>query len=163
MQLSAQQKKFRDDFLSPLKQRLYYLKSLPMGLISGIKLIELDQKKSVVVVPNRWLNKNPFKSMYFAVQSMAAELSTAAPVMLALKGCDASIALIIVELRAEFIKKAQSKISFVCVDYEDISNAIAGLQQAGDTATVTAKTIGKDTSGDEVAIFYFTWSFKRRC
>jgi len=162
MQLSAQQIKFRDDFLSPLKQRLYYLKSLPMAFVSGIRLIHLDQKKSVVTVPNRWLNKNPFKSMYFAVQSMAAELSTAAPVMLALHGVDASIALIIVNIEADFVKKAQSQLTFVCLDYEKIFNTISGLVQAGDSATVTAKTIGKDADGDEVATFYFTWSFKRR-
>ncbi len=133
-----------------------------MGFISGIRLIYLDQKKSVVTVPNRWLNKNPFNSMYFAVQSMAAELSTAAPVMLALHGCDASIALIIVSIRADFVKKAQSELTFVCLDYEKIFNAISELKQAGDSATVTAKTIGKDVAGDEVATFYFTWSFKRR-
>lgn len=162
MQLSAQQIKFRDDFLSPLKQRLYYLKNLPMGFISGIRLIHLDQNKSVVTVPNRWLNKNPFRSMYFAVQSMAAELSTAAPVMLALHGFDADIALIIVNIKADFVKKAQSELTFVCLDYEQIYNTISGLAQAGDSATVMAKTTGKDADGDEVATFYFTWAFKRR-
>jgi hypothetical protein len=162
MQLSAQQIKFRDDFLSPLKQRLYFLKNLPMGFISGIRLIHLDQDKSVVTVPNRWLNKNPFRSMYFAVQSMAAELSTAAPVKLALYGFDADIALIIVNIKADFVKKAQSELTFVCLDYEEIFNTVSGLAQAGDSATVTVKTIGKDADGDEVASFDFTWSFKRR-
>ena len=133
-----------------------------MGLISGIRLTHLDQKKSVVVVPNRWVNKNPFKSLYFAVQSMAAELSTAAPVMLALNGSDASIALIIVNVKADFVKKSQSEITFVCVDYKDIFRAVSGLRQGGDTAMVTVKTVGKDITGDEVATFYFTWSLKRR-
>lgn len=160
--LTPQQIKFRDNLLSPLKQRLYYLKSLPMGLFSGIKLMQLDETVSVSEVPFRWCNKNPFNSMYFAVQSMAAELSTAAPVLMALKGTDADVALIIVDLKAEFVKKAQSKITFSCVDYEKITNAVAQLVQADDTVTVTAKTTGRDVDHDEVANFYFTWSFKRR-
>ena len=158
--LTRKQIKFTSDFLSPFKQKLYYLKNLPMGLISGIKLIQLDEAISVSEVPFRWCNKNPFNSMYFAVQSMAAELSTAAPVMLALKGTDA--ALIIVDLKVDFVKKAQSRITFTCMEYGKIHNAVTRLQQAGDTAAVTVKTTGRDVDGSEVATFYFTWSFKRR-
>ncbi len=160
--LSRQQIKFRDNFLSPFKQKLFYLKSLPMGLISGIRLVHLDEEKAVAEVPFRWCNKNPFNSMYFAVQSMAAELSTAAPVMLALKSFDGDVALIIVELKVCFVKKAQSKIHFTCTEYDKIFNAIAQLKQAEDTAVITVKTVGRDVDKNEVATFYFTWSFKRR-
>ena len=133
-----------------------------MGLISGTRLIHLDEEKSVTEVPFRWCNKNPFSSMYFAVQSMAAELSTAAPIFMTLKGFDVDAALIIVDLKVEFVKKAQSKITFSCLDYDKIYNVVAQLKKAGDTATVVAKTVGRDVAGDDVAIFYFTWSFKRR-
>lgn len=160
--LTEKQVKFAGDFLSPLKQKLYYLKKLPMGLISGIKLIRLDEEKSVAEVPFGWRNKNPFSSMYFAVQSMAAELSTAAPIMLALKAADANVALIIVGMKVEFVKKAQSKITFTCVEYEKILNAITQLKQTDDTAALTIKTVGRDIDENEVATFYFTWSFKRR-
>ena len=160
--LTNDQQTFRYDFLSPLKQKLFYLKSLPMGLISGIKLIRLDEDKSVTEVPYRWRNKNPFSSMYFAVQSMAAELSTAAPALLALKGIDADIAFIIVDLKAEFVKKAQSKVTFTCMDYENLFKGISTLNKANETVTVVTKTIGRDVDNNEVAVFYFSWSFKRR-
>lgn len=160
--LSGQQIKFRDDFLSPLKQRLYFLQKLPMGLISGIRLTQLNEQCAVAEVPFRWCNKNPFHSMYFAVQSMAAELSTAAPVMLALKGFDADVALIIVDMKVEFVKKAKTKIAFSCLDYDKINHIVAQLKQKDDTATIVVKTVGRDLAGDEVATFYFTWSFKRR-
>jgi acyl-coenzyme A thioesterase PaaI-like protein len=160
--LSPQQIKFRDKFLSPFKQKLFYLKSLPMGLISGIRLVHLDEAKAVAEVPFRWRNKNPFNSMYFAVQSMAAELSTAAPVMLALKDFDADVALIIVDLKVTFVKKAQSKTTFTCTEYSSIHDAITQLKQPGDTTAITLKTTGRDTDENEVATFYFTWSFKRR-
>lgn len=100
--------------------------------------------------------------MYFAVQSMAAELSTAASVMLALKDFNADVALIIVDLKVDFVKKAQSKIAFSCTEYSRIYETIAQLKQAEDTATITIKTTGRDIAGDEVATFYFTWSFRRR-
>ena len=133
-----------------------------MGLISGIKLTHLDEKKSVTEVPFRWRNKNPFRSMYFAVQCMAAELSTAAPVFMALKGVDANIAFIIVDLKAEFVKKAQSKVTFSCTDYEEIFTAISKLNKSDDTVTIKAKSVGRNADNNEVAVFYFTWSFKVR-
>ena len=160
--LSPQQIKFRDKFLSPFKQKLFYLKSLPMGLISGIKLVQLDEDKAVSEVPFCWRNKNPFNSMYFAVLSMAAELSTAAPVMLALKDFDIDVALIIVDLKVDFVKKAQSRTTFTCTEYNRIYETIAQLKQAEETAAITVKTTGSDTAGNEVATFYFTWSFRRR-
>ena len=160
--LSRQQIQFRDDFLSPVKQRLFYFKNLPMALLSGIKLVALDEAGAEAEVPFRWSNKNPFKSMYFAVQSMAAELSTAALVFMALKGLDSDVAFIIIDMKVEFVKKAQSKITFLCQEYECIFNAVEQLKKTDDAATIIVKTIGRDVAGDEVAIFYFTWSFKQR-
>ncbi len=48
--------------------------------------------------------------MYFAVQSMAAELSTAAHCLAAVQGHTPSIALIIVDMRATFYKKATHRL-----------------------------------------------------
>ncbi len=160
--LNSQQNKFRRNFLSPFKQKFYYLKSLPIALFCGIKLLALDEHLSVTTVPFRWLNKNPFNSIYFAVLSMAAELSTAAPALLALNKVDADIAFIIIDLKAEFTKKAQSRITFTCNDYGKFNEALASLKQPGDTITVTAETVAKDADNNEVAVFYFTWSFKIR-
>ena len=133
-----------------------------MALISGIKLTRLDEEQSIAEVPYRWRNKNPFRSMYFAVLSMAAELSTGAPALLALKGTDADVVLIIVDLKAKFVKKAMTKITFVCEDYQLFHQAISQLKQVGDMAEVTATTVGRNIEGDEVARFEFTWSFKLR-
>ncbi|MBT8120311.1 MAG: DUF4442 domain-containing protein [Gammaproteobacteria bacterium] len=160
--LNQEQQRFLNRFLSPFKQRLYYLRSLPMGLISGIRLIRIDENKSVTQVPFRWVNKNPFESIYFAVLSMAAELSTAAPVIMALKGLEANVAFIIVGLKADFSKKAKSRVIFTCEDYLAINDAISQLSEPGDTASITAETIGRDVNGEEVARFYFTWSFRVR-
>ena len=133
-----------------------------MGLIAGIRLLELNDERAVSHVPFKWWNKNPFNSMYFAVQSMAAELSTAALAMLALRGVDYKAVLIIVDMKAEFVRKAKSKITFSCLDYDAFKNGLDTLQNKDDAVSITAKTVGRDETGEEVAVFYFTWSFKRR-
>ena len=51
---------------------------LPSAYLCGVRLQSIDQKNAKVTVRYRWINQNPFNSMYFAVQSMASELSTGA-------------------------------------------------------------------------------------
>jgi acyl-coenzyme A thioesterase PaaI-like protein len=160
--LTQNQQNFKRSFLNLYKQRFYFWRQLPMALLAGVRLVELDEEKAVATVPFKPRNKNPFKSMYFAVQSMAAELSTAAPAMLAIKGCEFEVALIIVNMKAVYSKKAKTKLIFRCTDYVSYVDAISSLHAAGDTVEVTAKTVGVDEEGDKVSTFHFTWIFKRK-
>ena len=47
-----------------------------MAFLSGMKLKELSSSHSVVKMKYKYLNKNPFGSIYFACLSMAGELSS---------------------------------------------------------------------------------------
>ena len=42
----------------------------------GVRTKYIDNSKCIVVVKHRWINQNPFDSMFWAVQGMAAELAT---------------------------------------------------------------------------------------
>ena len=132
-----------------------------MALLGKVRLLELDEEKAIATVPFNRRNINPFASMYFAVQSMAAELSTAAPALLAIKGCDFQVALILVHMEAEYTKKAKTKLQFTCTDYTRYAEALQTLKTGGETVEVKAKTVGVDTDGDVVSTFNFTWTFKR--
>ncbi len=62
--------------MSPTLFRRFLFFKLPIAWIAGLRLTEFsDSKASVTVKLSRW-NQNPFKSMFWAVQGMAAELST---------------------------------------------------------------------------------------
>jgi hypothetical protein len=45
-----------------------------------VRVATIDEN-NVWYLKHRWINQNPFNSMYFAVQAMAAELATGALVM----------------------------------------------------------------------------------
>ncbi|MEQ9467239.1 MAG: thioesterase [Ekhidna sp.] len=138
------------------------MKSLPMGWIAGLRVRELDSGKCTTSVPFKYLTKNPFKSTYFAVQSMAAELSTATPCLLAVTGKKPSIAFIIVDLKATFSKKATDRVYFTCEDGAKAFEAVEKCIQTGESVAATFKTIGKMKDGTIVSEFEFTWSFKQR-
>lgn len=133
-----------------------------MGFLAGLKIISLDEEECVTQVPFKWLNKNPFQSMYFAVQSMAAELSTAAACLVAISGHTSSIAFIIVDCKANFYKKATQAVSFTCTNVNLAYEAVEECKKSGSATERTFKTLGVQSDGVVVSEFEFTWSFKVR-
>ncbi len=144
------------------KFRLYLLKNLPMGFLAGLRIDTISADSCVTSVPFNWLTKNPFKSMYFAVQSMAAELSTATTCLVATMGAKPSIAYIIVTCNAKFIKKATSRVSFTCENAHEAFDAVKYCLDHNEAITKTFRTIGRQEDDTIVSEFEFTWSFKAR-
>ncbi len=93
---------------------------------------------------------------------MAAELSTAANCMLATTGHDPSVAFIIVDLEAQFSKKATDRVFFTCNDGFKAYEAVQRCIETGEPQAATFETIGRMADGTEVSRFKFTWSFKQR-
>ena len=162
MALNPKQQRLANQVTNGFKFPLYLIKSLPMGWIAGLRVRELNENKCTTSVPFKFLNKNPFKSTYFAVQSMAAELSTATPCLLAITGQKPSVAFIIVDMKATFTKKAIDRVYFTCEDGSKAFDAVQKCIETGDSAEATFKTIGKMKDGTVVSEFEFTWSFKQR-
>ena len=55
---------------------LFTLLKLPSVWLCGIRVTSLEQSFCEAKVKHRWINQNPFNSMFWAVQGMAAELTT---------------------------------------------------------------------------------------
>lgn len=142
------------------KFRLFMLKSLPSAFFSGLKVTEISQEKAIVSVPFKFFTQNPFKSVYFASQAMAAELSTGVLALSHVHKRDPRVSMLVFNMRADFSKKAKSKIFFTCKDGIKIKNAVEKSIETGEGVTVEAKSTGKNSKGDIVSEFYFTWTFK---
>lgn len=127
-----------------------------------MKVTALAADHATTTVAHRWLNQNPFRSMYFAVMAMTAELSTGALALMAIEGIKPSVALIIVGMEGEFIKRANSRVDFTCSSGHQVFDAVAKCLSTGEAETVKLKTEGKTADGTVVAVFHFTWSFKQR-
>ena len=160
--MNQKQEKLKGRMLNPFTFRLFTFFKVPMVFWAGVKILTLNADKCVATVPFKFINKNPFKSMYFAVQAMAAELSTAVPAMLAIEKFDKKFAFIVVEVQAQFHKKAIDKVSFTCLDYKGFERVLTQAIETGESLKYSAKTIGTMSDGTIVSEFMFTWSFKVR-
>lgn len=155
-------KDFIAQMMNPWKFRFFLFFKVPLGLIAGMKLKYLDLHKCQATVPYRWITTNPFKSAYFAALAMAAELSNGSLALLAVYKRNPSVAVIIVGMEAQFIKKATGLTTFTCEEGDKLFAAADRAQQTGEAITQKVTTIGRAEDGTEVARFSFTWSFKKR-
>ncbi len=125
-----------------------------------MRVKQIDKSQCEVGVRHRWINQNPFNSLYFAVQAMAAELSTGALVMSKIKNSHKKVSMLVAQNKSVFSKKATGKISFNCYDGEKADAAISKTIETGEGQTFWMKSIGTNEEGMEVSVFEFEWTVK---
>ncbi len=143
------------------KMWFFFLVKLPSAWFWGMKIISVDQDKGVVNLPYNWFSKNPFRSIYFAAQTGAAELSTGLLGIIAIED-KPPMSMLITGVEAEFVKKADSLTTFSCSDGGKIKETVDLAITSGAGQAVTVTSIGVDSYGDVVSRFKFTWSFKTK-
>ena len=95
---------------------MFLIAKLPIAWISGLKVNKVTAERAQISIRYKYLNQNPFKSMYFACQSMAAEMSTGLLSMGYIDSHSQEISMLVLDLTCKFTKKAVGKIQFVCED-----------------------------------------------
>ena len=122
----------------------------------------MDATTCVVSVKHRWINQNPFNSMFWAVQGMAAELSTGAMVMQKIKDSNQKISMLVANNNASFSKKATGRITFTCNQGKAIDDALEKAISTKEGQTVWLHSIGINEEGIKVSEFSFEWTLKVR-
>ena len=133
---------------------------LPSAYLCGVRTKSMDDRTCVVSVKHKWINQNPFNSMFWAVQGMAAELSTGALVMHKIRNSGKKISMLVANNNANFSKKATGRITFSCNQGTDIDHAIAKAIETGEGQTVWLNSKGINTDGIQVSEFNFEWTLK---
>lgn len=144
----------------PSKINTFLMFKIPSAYISGVRMKLITNNSAVVTVKHKWLNQNPFKSMYWAVQGMASELATGILVMKQIAESGKKISMLVTNQKGNFTKKARGKITFTCNDGVKISEAIKNTIATGNGQTFVLVSEGFDDKGDKVSRFEYEWSIK---
>jgi Domain of unknown function (DUF4442) len=152
--------KFTNKIENPIWLRIFMLAKLPSAYFCGVRLKSITDKACYVSIRYKWLSKNPFKSIYFACLAMAAEMSTGVLAMAYCYKKEPKVSMLVTKIEATFSKKATGKIMFKCSDGHRIAEAIEEALRSGKSTSVNAYAYGEDKTGDYVATFIVTWSFK---
>lgn len=142
------------------KIKRFLMFKLPSAYLCGVRLREIDASKSIVTVKYKWINQNPFNSMYFAVQSMAAELTTGAIVIKKIGESGQQISMLVTNHKGSFTKKAVGLITFTCNDGNLIDEALQRTIDTGEGQTIVMKSVGINEQGEQVSSYEFEWGIK---
>ena len=142
------------------KFNAYLFFRLPSAWWCGVRLRELTDQYAESAVRYRWINQNPFKSMFWAVQGMAAELTTGALVMRHIRKSGRNVSMLVLKNKASFSKKATGRIRFRCEDAEALINALDRALDSGEGQTVWMRSVGRNEEGMVVSEFHFEWTLK---
>ena len=145
---------------TPSKINFFLLFKLPSAFFTGIRVKSIADEKAVAHVKFKWINQNPFKSMFWAVQGMAAEFTTGILVMQSIDKSNRKISMLVTNMNATFTKKAVGRIHFECNQGKDIDAAIQRAVETGEGQTVMLTSEGINEDGISVSKFEFEWSLK---
>jgi len=160
--LNARSEASRRRLLRPWNFRLYLWARLPLAACAGLSLRRLDATGCTVALPGGWRTRNPFRSMYFAAQAMAAEMSTGAPAMMLAEGASASVSMLVREVRGVFTRRVLGAAEFVFDDLAGMRDAVDRAVASGESESYVARSLGHAGDGVTASEFEITWSFKRR-
>ncbi len=146
--------------MTPNKINFFLLAKLPSAFLCGVRLKNINASQSTTSVKFKWINQNPFGSMFWAVQGMAAELATGALVMQKIQESGKNISMLVASNNAEFTKKAKGRINFVCNDGEKLNSTIQQAIETGEGQVIVMNAIGKNSEGVVVSSFNFEWTLK---
>ncbi|WP_439131648.1 DUF4442 domain-containing protein [Polaribacter sp.] len=145
---------------TPTKVNLFNLFKLPLAYFGGVRVQSITDNEVVVTIKHRWMNQNPFKSMFWAAQGMAAEMSTGVLVMKAISDSKQKVSMLVTHQEANFYKKATGRITFSCSGGAEISNAIQKSIATKEGQIIILTVEGVNESGLVVSHFKFQWSLK---
>lgn len=144
----------------PSTFRLFLFLKLPLAFFVGLKVAFLTREKAVVSLPFKWLNKNPFGSMYFACLTMASELSTGLLVMNYINESEHLFSMLVTRVEGTFVKRGLGTTLFECQDIDTIEAAFRKAIETGEGVEFGLKSIGKNEDGETICHFEYFWSIK---
>jgi len=133
---------------------------LPSAFFCGVRVVSISNTEADVKVRHRWINQNPFKSLYWAVQGMASEFANGILVLQEIKNSNRKISMLVTHQEGSFTKKATGKILFKCTDGNLIKETIQKSIETGEGQIIHLKTDGFNASGELVSQFVYEWSIK---
>jgi len=147
---------------SPFKMGFFMFTKLPSAYFSGVRVKEITPTYAEITVPFKWFSQNPFRSTYFACQSMAAEMSTGLLAMMHIYERTPAVSMLVLHVNGRFLKKATGVTTFTCDEGDRIRAAVEQAVATGEGVTVDVVSTGTNEQGEIVSAFDIRWTFKTK-
>jgi acyl-coenzyme A thioesterase PaaI-like protein len=151
-------KKYRDTIFV----RTFGFLKVPLIFFVAPSVICLDDKQCIVKIPLNRRTKNHLNSMYFGVLATGADIAGGLVAMKEITDSKQKVALSFKDFHAEFLKRAEGDVHFVCTQIPEIKNFVAEVIKSGERMNfpVNIEAIVPSVGPEPVAKFILTLSLK---
>lgn len=146
--------------ITPQKINSFMFFKLPLAWLGGVRVKSMNNESVVVRIKHQWINQNPYKSMFWAVQGMAAEMTTGVLVINAINKTNKKFSMLVTKQEGSFTKKATGLLTFESHDGQLIDDALQKSIKTGEGQKVILSSKGVNSDGITVSEFSFEWSIK---
>ena len=145
-----------------LKYNIFLLTKLPAAYFCGARVKSINSYECSVKITHNWFNQNPYKSMFWAAQGMAAELTTALMLTDKINKSGYDISMLLISSKSNYYKKATGTIVFNCSEGNNMDEMMNKLISSNIPQTITLSSRGVNQNKVKVSEFIFEWSLKIR-
>ena len=157
-------KLFSEKTRETLALRLFGLTKIPLLFYVGVSVAELSPERMVIRIPLRRRTKNHLGSMYFGVLCVGADCAPGAFAMYLIRQQPAPISMVFKDFQAEFLKRAEGDVHFICAQGKEIAELVAQAAASDERVERQIDVIATvpSLSDEPVARFKLTLSLKKR-
>ena len=140
------------------------LTQVPLIFYCRPKVVSISVSKLEIKIKLNRRTKNHLNSMYFGVLAVGADVTGGFLAMRYIKASTSKIALIFKDFKAEFLKRAEGDVHFVCEDGIAIQNLVRAAEETGERQSLPVQIIATvpKISDEPVAKFILTLSIKKK-
>ena len=154
--------------LSKIIKANFYLKyfsltKIPLIWFCRPKIINISSESIEIKIGLNRRTKNHLNSMYFGTLSIGADITGGFLAMLCIQESKKKVALIFKDFNAEFLKRAEGDVHFICKQGDSISNLVNKAIQTGNRENMLLEISAfvPSISAEIVAKFQLTLSLKK--
>ena len=154
--------------LSKIIKANFYLKyfsltKIPLIWFCRPKIINISSESIEIKIGLNRRTKNHLNSMYFGTLSIGADITGGFLAMLCIQESKKKVALIFKDFNAEFLKRAEGDVHFICKQGDSISNLVNKTIQTGNRENMLLEISAfvPSISAEIVAKFQLTLSLKK--
>lgn len=145
--------------------RLFGLLKIPMLSFISPSVVEMSESRCEIRVPLNRRTRNHLKSMYFGTLAAGADCAGGLIAMRVIQEEGDKVSLIFKDFHADFLKRAEGDVHFVCTEgkmiRELVHKALASGERENMSVHITA-TVPSKLGQEPIANFILTLSLKRK-
>ena len=148
--------------LRKLRWKLFLLGLVKIPIIGFVrpKLISVNKEEIVVSISLRRRTKNHLNSMYFGALAVGADVAAGILAYYHSEILQSKTSLAFKAMNAEFLKRAESDIRFVCSEGNRIETMLQTCVSSGERQNESVTVYALNNLGEQVAIFEMILSLK---